>query len=76
MTTTLLILAAVTVAVTALVLALLWVRDRLIDRTGDRFDYGLTPDDAPRDDSDWPPDDPESFEAWMRKKYGLSEETQ
>lgn len=39
--TTLLILAAVTVAVTAAVLSLLWVRDRLIDRTGDRFDYGL-----------------------------------
>ena len=68
--TTLLILAAVTVAVTVLVLALLWVRDRLIDLTGDSFDF--TPDDAPRDDNDWPPDDPESFEAWMRKKYGIN----
>lgn len=40
--TTLLILAAVTVAVTVLVLALLWVRDRLIDRWCEGFHYGLS----------------------------------
>lgn len=49
-----LILAAVllSIGVVAMVMLILGIEDRAIQRTGDAFD--LTPDDAPRDDNDWP----------------------
>lgn len=43
-------------AIVGLVVAVLVIEARAIDRAGDHFDYGLTPDDAPRDDGDFPPD--------------------
>ena len=72
MTVVLLVFVAGVLVASALVMVALWVEDRAIDRTGETFDYGLTDDDAPRDDNDTPPIDPASFEAWMRKKYGAT----
>ena len=68
--TVVLIAAAGVAAIVGLVVAVLVIEARAIERACDRFD--LTDDDAPRDDSDFPPDDPQAFEAWMRKKYGLT----